>query len=134
MENYESQKQVIKAIETIVDSRLSGLVRTTTQFGVVLEDPEGFSVKVKTDKGNLTCILQEDLHTWIQKDDVVIVQDLYGDGRKLTVTGKTGHTRTADPSLVFYNPETGHNESGVDGVFEDGMKITYATVDEHGTK
>lgn len=134
MEVHDGQKQVIRAIETVVDSKLNSFNNTTSSFGIVTEDPVGFSATVKVGQNTYTCILPENLHSWIQKDDVVIVQDMFNDGQKKIVTGKTGQSRPADPALVFFNEETEMIESGVDGVFFGENKQTYATVDEFGNK
>lgn len=104
---------------------------TSSKIGYVTDDPKGFSCKVSINGLEIECQLPEHLHSWIQKNDVVIIQDLYGDGSKKIVTGKTG-SRNTDPSLVFYDEEIGRNVSGVDIVYdESGMgKIdgAYGTV------
>lgn len=127
---YSNQKLLIDAIETIVDRKLDNYNSTTSVIGVLVEDPDEFTGKVKIVDDIFTCTIPEYLHTWLQKDDVVIVQDLFNDGRKKTIIGKTGKTRVTDPSLVFYRD--GHNYYGVDGVFNEDTdeKISYATVEE----
>lgn len=129
---YENQKILIDVIDKVVERKLSMYNNTTSTFGVLIEDPKEFVGKVKIVDDIYTCTIPEYLHTWLQKDDVVIVQDLFNDGRKKTIIGKTGKTRVSDPSLVFYRD--GHNRYGVDGVFEVGSdeKLGYATVDESG--
>ena len=75
--------------------------------------------------------MPEHLHSWIQKDDIVVIQDLYGDGSKKVVTGKTG-SRNTSPSLVFYDDETNMNISGVEVVYDEKGNVgmdTFGTVE-----
>lgn len=128
--HYNNQRILIDVIDQIVNKKLDSYNNTTSMFGVLIEDPDAFEGKVKISDDIYTCTIPEYLHTWLQKDDVVIVQDLFNDGRKKTIIGKTGKTRVTDPSLVFYRD--GHNFAGTDGVFEVGSdeKLGYATVEE----
>lgn len=129
MSNYDMQKSVVESIRTIVDMEISKISKTDSQIGVIQSDPLGFSCKVMIGEYTYTCQLPEHLHTWIQKDDIVIVQDLYGDGAKKIVTGKVGQKQES-PSLVFYDEEEGRNISGVDGLFDEmgSKKDEYGTV------
>lgn len=119
-------------MQEVAKSEVDKSKSTSSKIGYVVKDPKGFSCKVSVNGLEIECQLPEHLHSWIQKDDVVIIQDLYGDGSKKIVTGKTG-SRNTDPSLVFYDEETERNISGVDIVYdESGMnKIdgAYGTVE-----
>lgn len=117
MDKQELQGKIIETIETVVNYKIRNVSYPSNAVGVVKEEPEGFDCLVKINQDELTCLLPEHLQTWIQKGDVVLVQDLYGDGSRYTVTGKTGTTLGA-PSLVFTDEETGKNISGVDGIFD----------------
>ena len=129
MNNYDLQKSVIKAIETVVDAKLGESSTTNSTMGVVVEDPKGFACKVDMNGQIFTCSLPEHLHTWIQKDDIVIIQDLYNNGVKRVVTGKTGSTRPS-PSIVFHDEESGGLIGGVDYIEdENGNKMdSYGTI------
>lgn len=123
MSNYDSQVKIIEAIGKVVDSKLDTLSTTNSTIGFVVDEPQGFDCTVSINDHNFEAILPEHLHTWIQKDDIVIVQDLYGDGRKKVITGKTG-SRQQVPTLVFYDDEKGRNVSGRDGIFDgSGNKL-----------
>lgn len=124
----DGHMELINAIMTIVDGKLDSYSTTSSLTGVVTEDPVGFKCKVNINNEIYECTLAEHLHSWIQKDDVVIVQDLYNNKQRLMVTGKTGQLQSS-PSLVFFNPKSERLESGVDGVFDSsGDKIGYASV------
>lgn len=108
-------------MQEVAKSEIGKSKSTSSKVGFVTEDPKGFSCKVSVNGLELDCQLPEHLHSWIQKDDVVIIQDLYGDGSRKVVTGKTG-SRNADPSLVFHDEEIGRNISGVDIVYDENDK------------
>lgn len=130
MGGEEFQNAILEAVDIVVNARVGKLGYTNSQIGVVLEDPRGYDVRVKIRDSEVSCIVPEHLHSWIQKDDIVIVKDLYNDGQKLVVDAKTGQLQST-PSLVFYDSEKEKLVSGVDGIFdEDGDKIAYGTVIE----
>lgn len=129
MSNYETQRSIVEAIKSIVDSELSKSTTTNSQIGFIQSDPVGFDCKVVISEQVYSCQLPEHLHTWIQKDDIVIVQDLYGDGAKKIVTGKVGQ-KMQSPSLVFFDEEKGKNISGVDMVYDEKVD---KKIDTHGT-
>lgn len=129
MNNYDLQKSVIKAIETVVEAKIGENSTTNSTMGIVVEDPKGFTCKVDMNGQVFTCSLPEHLHTWIQKDDIVIVQDLYNDGVKRIVTGKTGSTRPS-PSIVF-SDDSGRLIGGVDYIEDENgnkMNDSYGTI------
>ena len=118
MKTEELQGKIIETIETIVDHRMKNGSTPVNRTGVVVKEPKGFDCHVQIGLDVVVCLLPEHLQTWIQKDDVVLVQDLYGDGSRFTVSGKTGSTLTS-PQLVFADQDTNKNISGVDGIFND---------------
>lgn len=123
MDTEGVQQAIVESIEQIVDSKLSSQSTTTSIIGVIMEEPKGFDVVVKINNEEHDATLPEHLHTWVQKDDVVILNDLYGDGRLLMVSGKTGSIQKS-PSLVFYDKDQDRNISGRDGIFdEQGEKL-----------
>lgn len=131
MNNYEVQKSIVTSIKAVVDAEIGKINTTSSQIGTILEDPSGFDCRVKIGIEEYTCQLPEHLHTWIQKDDIVIVQDLYGNGAKKVVTGKTGSTNKGS-SLVFYSEEENKLIGGVDAIFDEegNEKLnTYGTVE-----
>lgn len=128
MSEVNVQRQAIDAIGKVVDSKLVDFNHTRSDIGVVTEDPRGFDAKVKIGKDVVSCTVSEHLHSWIQKDDIVTIQDLYGDGQKRLIIGKISQIQDT-PSLVFYDPETDKNISGRDGIFEGDDKINYGTVE-----
>lgn len=123
------QRAIIQAVDNEVNKKLNKYKTTSSKIGVVMEDPRGYEAKVMIGRNEMTCKVPEHLHTWIQEDDVVIVQDLYSNGSQKIITGKTGERRES-PSLVFEDPEIGRNISGRDAMFdESGNKLDgYGTV------
>lgn len=111
------QGKLIETIDSIVNHRINEYATPSNNIGIVMEEPEGFTCDVKIGQDIIDCLLPEHLQTWIQKDDIVLIQDLYGDGSRYTVTGKTGSTMKT-PQLVFSDQETNKNISGVDGIFD----------------
>lgn len=134
MAGLDIQKGIIEAIKTVVESELGSSTTTSSKIGYVVENPSGYDCIVAIGGQNYSCQIPEHLHSWVQKDDVVIIQDLYGDGVKRVVTGKTG-SRNSAPSLVFYDEEKERNVSGVDIIVDeiDGSNIdTFGTVINEG--
>ena len=127
------KQSILDSIDILVTKRISQMNTTKSLVGIVVENPQGFDVKVKINEDVHTCLLGEHLHHWIQKDDVVVVQDLYNDRQHLTVIEKTGNI-SPDAQLVFEdNRAPGNHISGVDGVFdEEDNLLNYATVDPSG--
>lgn len=123
------QRALLSAVEKEVDLKLQKHKTTNSQIGVVVEDPKGYEAKVLIGRNEKTCSLPEHLHTWVQKDDIVIIQDLYGNGAQKVITGKTGE-RQESPSLVFYDEDVDRNISGRDAIFDDeGNKLdAYGTI------
>lgn len=119
MDNHQAQKILLQTMQDVFNANIKTLNTTNSTIGVVTQAPKGYDVTVEIDGNEYECILTENLHSWIQKDDIVIVQDLYNDGRTRVVTGKTG-ARGRDASLVFNDENSNKLVSGVDGVFEDG--------------
>lgn len=123
-----NQQLLVHAIDTVVQNRLQDYSTTNSTIGVVVRDPNNYHCIVDIKGEQIECSVPEHLHSWIQEDDVVIVQDLYNDGRSRVIVGKTGQLQS-NPSVVIYDEETGRDISGVDGVFNDkGEKIAYTHV------
>lgn len=127
MSKADLQDKIIETIESIVNHRINEYSTPQNKIGVVVEEPDGFDCDVKIGLEVTTCLLPEHLQTWIQKGDVVLIQDLYGDGVRFTITGKTGSTMET-PQLVFSDQESNKNISGVDGIFneETGERLNTA--------
>lgn len=124
MANRDLQKKMVDTIVSIVDAKLNRNTTTNSRFGYVVNDPEGFSAIVSINGEEYQCTLPEHLHTWVQKDDVVIIQDLFGNGSKLVITGKTG-SRMETPQLVFFDEDKA--VSGVDVLIDEkGNKVNSA--------
>lgn len=117
MNTHEMQKILIDSIENVVQANIKKINTTNSTIGIVKEIPLGYDTVVEINEERFECLMPEHMHSWIQKGDIVIVQDLYNDGRKLVVTGKVGETQES-PSLVFYDEEQERIISGVDGAFE----------------
>lgn len=123
MSSYESQKNIISAIEKVVEKKIDTMPTTNSTIGIVKDEPKGFDCEVELMGEAYKCLLPEHLHTWIQKGDIVIIQDLYGDGRSKIITGKTG-TIQKDPSIVFYDTDKKRNISGREGLFDsDNQRV-----------
>lgn len=137
MEQEQQKKvihqRIIESVDTLVGRRISEINTTNSTVGVVVENPSKKSVKVQIHDDIFDCMINEHLFHWIQKDDIVIVQDLHNDRKKMNVVGKTGHIYN-EPQLVFEDPRAkGNYVSGVDGVFdENGTLLNYATVETEG--
>lgn len=129
-QSKDMQENVIKAIRTIVGAEMQSMNATKSTIGIVLDNPKNYKAKVKINDDVFEAIVPEHVHHWIQKDDVVVVRDLYNDKKKLVIEGKTGHV-SGEPQLVFSDArDTDKYVSGVDGVFdENGNLLNYATVD-----
>ena len=131
MGDYDLQRDIVNAIKIVVNGELSKNTHTSSLIGIIKDEPIGFDCVVTINGQDMDCQLPEHLHTWIQKNDIVIVQDLYGNGSKKVVTGKTGSVNPS-PSLVFHDEALGKNISGRDMVFdEQGNKMdTFGTIQE----
>lgn len=131
MGNYDIQKGIIGAMQEVAKAEINKISATSSKIGYVVDDPSGFECTVSISGQEISCQLPEHLHSWIQKNDIVIIQDLYGDGSKKVVSGKTG-SRNPEPSLVFYDEESGKNISGVDVIHDEsgiGKLDAYGTVE-----
>ncbi|HFI0463211.1 TPA: hypothetical protein ACGO1T_000555 [Streptococcus suis] len=129
MENsvHQNQIKLVETIDMIVQDRVKNASTTMSTIGIVKTDPNNYSCTVTIKDQEVTCSVPEHLHSWIQKDDIVIIQDLYNDGQSKVIVGKTGQLEK-NPSIVIYDESIGKDISGVDGVFEDDVKITYAHI------
>lgn len=109
------QNSILEAIDIMVSDSIQRTKYTSSAIGKVksVELPD---CKVTLADNEITCVLPEHLHNWIQKDDIVIVQDLYNDNTKKAVVGKVGSSRPV--SFVMYDEKVGKDVSGVD-VTED---------------
>ena len=124
MADVEVQKKFIETIEKVVDIKMSGSNPIKNKIGVVSSEPNGYDCFVRIDETDYKCLLPEHLQTWIQKDDIVMIQDVYGNGQRYSVVGKTGSIMES-PSLVFTEPG-GKNISGRDGIFINEEKLDTA--------
>lgn len=107
------QNNLIDAIKAIVSSEVNNARSTQSLTGTVVADPAGYKCIVNIMGTERECTLPEHLHDWIGKDDIVVVQDIYGNGSEYVVTGSNGSTR--DHTLVISddNREKGRLISGV---------------------
>ena len=129
-QSKDMQENIIRAIRTVVGAEMQSMNATKSTIGIVLDNPKNYKAKVKINDDVFEAIVPEHVHHWIQKDDVVVIRDLYNDKKKLVIEGKTGHV-SGEPQLVFSDArDTDKYVSGVDGVFdENGNLLNYATVD-----
>lgn len=129
-QSKDMQENIIRAIRTVVGAEMQSMNATKSTIGIVLDNPKNYKAKVKINDDVFEAIVPEHVHHWIQKDDVVVIRDLYNDKKKLVIEGKTGHI-SGEPQLVFSDArDTDKYVSGVDGVFdENGNLLNYATVD-----
>lgn len=107
----ETQMAILNSINAIVDSKLSNLTTPSVKVGIVLQDPTGYQCVVKLNEAEITCTLPEHLHNWVAKDDIVYVQDAYGNGQQYIVIGSSGTTKSG--SMVIEDNDTGKFVSGV---------------------
>ena len=117
MKTDEMQNKLIDAMSGIVDYKISMLDLVNNKIGYVKYEPVGYQCIVQINKDEVECLLTEHLQTWIQKNDIVLVQDIYGTGDRMVVIGKTG-SMMKTPSLVFYDEKIKKNIGGRDGVFQ----------------
>jgi len=103
------QDSLLEAINIIVSDSIKKTKYTSSSIGKVksVALPDCVVSLVNND---VTCVLPEHLHDWIQKGDIVIIQDLYNDNTKKAVVGKVGSPTTA---FVMSNEAIGKNVSGV---------------------
>lgn len=125
----EQQKQLLEAIDLVVSDRLSKTKKPHNRVGVLQNTPAGYVGQVKINREIIECHVPEHLHSWVQKDDVVMVQDAYGDGKLMIVIGKTGETQV-NPTLVFYDKDIDRLISGVDMIVdsENGNDLGYGSI------
>lgn len=105
------QDSLLEAIDIMVSDSIKKAKYTSSTIGKVKSVKLPDCVVTLADN-EVTCVLPEHLHNWIQKDDIVIVQDLYNDNSKKTVVGKVGSSRPV--SLVIFDEAVGKDISGVD--------------------
>lgn len=122
MEKNEAQKLILDAINEVVNYKVAGIQATSSTFGLVVDMPVGYEANVQIMGQNYECQLPEHLHSWIQKGDIVIVQDMLNDGQKRIITGKVG-SKQESPSLVFEDTKSGRLVSGVEGIFDEGERM-----------
>lgn len=122
MEKNEAQKLILDAINEVVNYKVAGIQTTSSTFGLVVDMPVGYEATVQIMGQNYECQLPEHLHSWIQKGDIVIVQDMLNDGQKRIITGKVG-SKQESPSLVFEDTKSGRLVSGVEGIFDEGERM-----------
>lgn len=128
MSVQDNQIKLLEAMDKLVQDRIGKFNSPKNQIGIVEINPIGYKCLVKIKGEIIECHLPEHLHTWIQKDDIVMVQDVYGDGTLLMVEYKTGETQEL-PTIVVYDETLGKNVSGVDMVVdENGNDLGYAGV------
>lgn len=109
------QNSLLRAIDTIVEQRVESSEKTISKIGIV-RSVKGFDAEVEIQGALSTCVLPEHLHDWIDVDDIVVVQDLYGNNSNKVITGKTGTTR-AD-SFTIFDEGTNKSVSGVERIYD----------------
>lgn len=85
MTNYE--QSIIQAIETIVQQMINDTSYTSSSIGVVTEIA-GLDCKVKIFDKDEKCLLLEHMVGQVNVGDVVVVQDLYNDGKSKFIQSK----------------------------------------------
>ena len=105
------QDSLLEAINIMVTDSIKRTKYTSSSIGKVKQVKLPDCV-VTLANNEVTCVLPEHLHDWIQKDDIVIVQDLYNDNTKKAVVGKVGSSRPV--SFVMFDESKGKSVSGVD--------------------
>lgn len=93
MNAADIQKQILEAVKNVVRN-LPTDNGPKNSVGIVVQDPDGFKCIVNINGTEKTCILPEHLHTWVSKDDIVIVEDIYGNESELIIKGSSGSTRS----------------------------------------
>lgn len=114
------QKSILETIDILVADSIKKASYTSSAIGKVKLVMLPECIVVLPDN-EITCILPEHLHDWIQKDDIVIVQDLYNDNSKKAVVGKVGSSRPT--SFVMYDEAIGRSVSGVDATEDSSTGI-----------
>lgn len=109
------QDSLLKAIDIMVSDGIKKANYTSSTIGKVkaVSLPD---CTVSISNNDITCIIPDHLHDWIVLDDIVIVQDLYGDNTKKAIIGKVGSARPA--SLVMYDTVLARN-IGIANATED---------------
>lgn len=109
------QASILKAIDIVVSKNIKETKYTASNVGLV-RTVSGFDCTVEVQGSELSCVLMEHLHDWIQEDDIVIIQDLYNDNTKKAVIGKIGTSRPT--SFTIYDDQKGKSVSGVEQLYD----------------
>lgn len=83
------QKSLIDTIQILVDEMVKQTNYTSSQIGLVKEI-NGFDCIVEIHGSDTECKLAEHLQSFINVNDVVIVQDLYNNRVKKFIVSKVG--------------------------------------------
>jgi len=83
----EYQQSIVQAIETIVQQMIDSTSYTSSSIGVV-SDIQGLDCKVKIFGQDVKCILLEHMVGKVNIGDVVVVQDLFNDGKSKYIQSK----------------------------------------------
>lgn len=110
------QDSILQAINILVKENINQAKYTSSDMGIV-KSVKGFECVVEVQGNDLTCVLMEHLHDWIQVDDIVIIQDLYNNNTKKAVIGKVGTSRPT--SFTVEDTETNKGVSGVEQLYDE---------------
>lgn len=110
------QKSILDAINILVKDKVDKAKYTSSNLGIV-KSVKGFDCVVDVQGNELSCVLMEHLHDWIQVDDIVIVQDLYNDNTKKAVIGKIGTSRPT--SFTIEDSSIKKGVSGVEQLYDE---------------
>lgn len=121
MSVLEFQEKIIEGVGVIVDSKMKEVEMPKNQIGRVTANPSGYDCNVLIYGTEFSCTIPEHLHDWISKDDMVIVQDLYGNGSQMIVIGSHGSARKQ--TLVINDEKKERLVSGVTVLEGDGETI-----------
>ncbi|WP_186318589.1 hypothetical protein [Bacillus pumilus] len=110
------QDSLVEAINILIKEGLDTTKYTSSNIGLV-KSVKGFGCVAEVQGNDVDCVLMEHLHDWIQKDDIVIVQDLYNDNQKKAVIGKIGTSRP--DSFTILDTDKGKSVSGVEQLYDE---------------
>ncbi|MFS8177785.1 hypothetical protein CBG04_09740 [Limosilactobacillus reuteri] len=122
----ETQNKLLEAVQIMVEEKVKQSSGPVFDTGIVAEDPAGYKCIVNINGTEKTCTLPEHLHDWISKDDIVYVNDVYGNGSELVVTGSGGSIRKQ--TMVVNDEEKSKLISGVTKFEDDNNNLTDNTL------
>jgi tRNA 2-selenouridine synthase SelU len=101
--NWTTEEGIIESIRTIAGERLRN-VNFTKSFTGIVKDIQGLKAIVEINGSDSECIIPHNLRSYIEQDDIVIVQDVFNNMVKRIIQGTISSTRKN--MFHIYDPTT----------------------------